>query len=165
MSDPDSTNWFIQLFVTYKPVVDFLQALLAPVIAVTVGYIAYAQYKTNKQRLQLEQYDRRVKVYCAVRDFLEDVLHKDKTAEDVKAFNDARSESHFLFGDDISDYMDKVWMNYIGLLLCSDNGFLTAGTSEKEKKRIAEDRKEYVQFFQEQWEIAGKMFKKYLQLE
>jgi len=38
-------------------------ALLTPVIAGVVAYIAYQQHKTNRDRLRLDLYDRRLKVF------------------------------------------------------------------------------------------------------
>lgn len=48
-------------------------ALLAPLIAVVVAYIAYQQMKTNRRRLAFELFDARYEIYHACRDLILDV--------------------------------------------------------------------------------------------
>ena len=43
--------------------VQIMQALLTPLIAIIATYIAYQQWNTNKLKLKLDRYERRLRVY------------------------------------------------------------------------------------------------------
>ena len=163
MSDPDSTNWLIQLFVSYRPVVDFFQALLAPVIAITVVYIAYQQHKTNKQRLQHELYDKRMKVYNAATDFIYAIVRTGKAAPHWSDYAVVMSQSVFLFGDDIRSYVTELSIKGHALDEAVSK-LAEAGIAPKEKQRATETKKELLQYFEEQKTETVERFKTYLQL-
>ena len=57
-----------------EQIVEISKALLTPVIAVVATYIAYQQWQTNRQKLNLERYDRRLHVYEEVRKILSIIL-------------------------------------------------------------------------------------------
>ena len=47
--------------------VPVLSALLTPTIAIITTYIAYEQWRTNRNKLKLDLFDRRFAVYDAMR--------------------------------------------------------------------------------------------------
>lgn len=53
-----------------EQLIEIFEALLTPVIAMVATYIAWQQWKTNQQKLNLERYDRRLRVYEEVRKIL-----------------------------------------------------------------------------------------------
>ena len=55
-------------------VADWLMALLTPVIAAIAVYIAYQQSRTNRRRLDLDLYDRRLGIYQATVEYISAVL-------------------------------------------------------------------------------------------
>ena len=89
--------------------IDVFSAVLTPVIAIIAALIACQQWKTNHGKLRLDLYDRRLRVYQAVAQFINKVL-KDFSPEPQDIF-DLRGntvEAYFLFGCDIGDYLKKL---------------------------------------------------------
>ncbi len=92
------------------------KALLTPVIAVVATYIAWQQWKTNQQKLILDRYDRRLKVYEEVRQILSVILRDAKASyDDLLKFRRAVSEADFLFGSEIPNYIDEIYQRGVKL--------------------------------------------------
>ncbi len=92
------------------------KALLTPVIAIVATYIAWQQWKTNQQKLILDRYDHRLKVYEEVRQILSVILRDAKASyDDLLKFRRAVSEADFLFGSEISDYIDEIYRRGVKL--------------------------------------------------
>jgi hypothetical protein len=60
--------------------INISKALLTPLIAIIATYIAWQQWKTNQKKLNLERYDRRLRVYEEVIKILSIIL-RDANAE------------------------------------------------------------------------------------
>ena len=90
--------------------IEISKALLTPLIALLATYIAWQQWRTNKQKLKLEKYDRRLSVYQEVKKILS-IVHRDAKAspEDLLSFRSSVSEADFLFGSEVVDYIDKIY--------------------------------------------------------
>jgi hypothetical protein len=52
-----------------EQIIRILHALLTPVIAIVAIYIAWQQWQTNVQKLNLARYDRRLRVYEEVKKY------------------------------------------------------------------------------------------------
>ncbi len=90
-------------------IIEILTAGLAPVTTIAVVYIAWQQLKTNKQKLKLDKYDRRLHVYGEVNNFIYIAIRKDTvTDEDFRKFNTSVVEADFLFGEEITKYIQDV---------------------------------------------------------
>jgi len=85
--------------------VDLFSALLTPLIAIVMTYIAIQQYRANQLKLRHDLYDRRLLPYNAVAEFLPHVMREGTAdrAQLVTLLQKTR-ESYFLFGKEISDY-------------------------------------------------------------
>lgn len=89
---------------------ELLKALLTPLIAIVAAYIAWQQWKTNQQKLNLERYSRRLRVYEEVRKILSIILRDTKVStEDLLKFRTTVSEADFLFGPEIPAYIDEIY--------------------------------------------------------
>ncbi|MZH03257.1 MAG: hypothetical protein F3745_07665 [Nitrospinae bacterium] len=64
----------------------------------------------SRQKLNLERYDRRLRVYEEVRKILS-IIVRDANAgtEDLLKFRTAVSEADFLFGPEIPEYIDQIY--------------------------------------------------------
>ena len=90
-------------------VIDVLQGLLTPVIAIVVAYIAVMQHFLDKKKFRLALYDKRFKVYEQTHTFLSRIVqHVAATDEHVSDFLNGRSEAFFLFDDDISNLLEEI---------------------------------------------------------
>ena len=86
--------------------IDVFSALLTPVIAAIAVYVAYQQWQTNRRRLQLDLYDRRLRIYQAVSQFISKVLTGlSPEPQDFSDYWRDTAEADFLFGTDIRDYL------------------------------------------------------------
>ena len=147
--------------------VAILQALLTPVIAITTTYIAWQQWRTNRQKLNLEKYDRRLRIYQEVVKILQITMRDAKASpDDLLQFRTSVAEADFLFGKEIAMYIDDIYKRGINHWHWSR----TYRDSTQEipegydhKKVVDEMHKELI-WFTEQIEPAKKKFKKYLDI-
>jgi hypothetical protein len=82
-------------------------AAITTVIAAIVAMISYRQWITAHQRVVLDLFERRFGVYDEITDGLESILKTGKVSPDVehKIFL-AVKKAQFLFGTELSDYLD-----------------------------------------------------------
>ena len=83
--------------------VQILQALLTPLIAIIATYIAYQQWNTNKLKLKLDRYERRLRVYQKIVETLQLIGRDlDPKLDDLLKYRVSVAEACFLFGSEIS---------------------------------------------------------------
>lgn len=142
-------------------------ALLTPLIAVVAAYIAWQQWKTNRQKLVMDRYDRRLRIYEEVRKILSIILRDAKArTDDLLKFRTSVSEADFLFGPEIMAYIDEIYKH--GLSLGRWNQEYRDYTQEKPEgydhaKVVGEMHKELT-WLTEQFEPAKEKFRKYLDI-
>lgn len=84
-------------------IINFLQGLLSPVIAIGAVYIAFQQYYINKRRLNLDLYDKRFSIYVIIKKFLMTLMEKGGTSHNELVDFDLETKSaKFIFEDDIN---------------------------------------------------------------
>lgn len=142
-------------------------ALLTPVIAVVATYIAWQQWQTNKQKLVLDRYDRRLLVYEEVRKILSIIMRDGKAnTEDLLKFRTSVSEADFLFGPEITTYIDEIYKR--GLSLWRWREEYRDYTQEKpegyDHAKVVEEMHKELRWLSEQFEPAKNTFKKYLDI-
>lgn len=151
----------------YKFWIDFLAAVLSPVIAITLGYLTFHQYKLEKQKHRLELYDRRFAVFEEVNKFLSEIFRNGKT-DFFKLSNllHQTNQSKFLFDDEISQYIDSLYMRGIDFVMIDEqlNGHdkLEVGP---ERTELAHTNSEHLKFFVDQFNVSQKVFMKYLKID
>ncbi|MDR4469116.1 MAG: hypothetical protein MRJ68_12615 [Nitrospira sp.] len=102
-----------------EQVIEFSKGLLTPLIAIVATYVAWQQWQTNRQKLILDRYDRRLRVYEEVRKILSIILRDAKASyEDLLKFRTAVSEADFLFGQEIPEYIDEIYKRGLNLQRC-----------------------------------------------
>ena len=148
-------------------VIEISQALLTPLIAVVATYIAYQQWQTNKQKLMLERYDRRLKVYEEVRKILS-IIIRDANAsyDDLLRFRTAVSEADFLFGREIPEYIDEIYKQGINLHSWNSQ-YRDSNQPPREgydHSKVVDGMHAELTWLTEQFEPAKQKFKKYLDI-
>lgn len=150
-----------------EQLINLFKALLTPLIAIVATYIAWQQWKTNQQKINLERYDRRLRVYEEVTKILSIILRDaNATMEDLLRFRTSVSEADFLFGPEIPKYIDEIYKR--GLNLGRWNAEYRDYTQKipegyDHNKVVAEKHKE-LKWLSEQFEPAKEKFKKYLNI-
>jgi len=152
----------------YKAISEFIGPLGTPIIALIAAYIAYQQHLTSRKQLQLERYDRQVRVYTATQEFLLAVISSDDGRvgnEIFNTFNQSLSESHFIFdGDDVPSFLETLRRKYTGYAARYRQLNRTSLSSAKRDQAEAEVEKLYG-WFDEQYRIETQaLFKKHLKL-
>ena len=85
-----------------------LTALLTPLIAVIVGYIAYRQWRTAQNRLKLDLFDRRLAIHSAARDLIATVTSYGRIEnKDIFAFLSGIQQARWLLNERIVQYLEK----------------------------------------------------------
>ena len=90
-------------------IADSFSGFLTPLIGVIAAYIAFQQYKTNKNRERREARHAQLSVYTRVKRFLNTVDSTGNVSE--KTYTDiteAIAEADFLFGDDITEWLSEL---------------------------------------------------------
>lgn len=148
-------------------IVETSKALLTPTIAIIATYIAWQQWKTNQQKLNLERYDRRLVVYEEVMKILSIIVRDaDAEYEDLLKFRTSVSEADFLFGEEIPVYIDEIYKRGINLHRWNKeyrDDSQEIPESYDHKKVCDEMHKELV-WLSEQFGPAKEKFKKYLDI-
>lgn len=148
-----------------EPLLKVSQGLLTPLIAVLAVYIAWQQWKTNRQKLIWEQYDRRLTVYEEVRKVLSIIVRDaDISTDDLMDFRTAVAEADFLFGPEIPEYIDVIYKR--GVKLRYWNQQYRDYTQEKpggyDHEKVVNEMHAELEWLTGQFEPAKEKFRKYL---
>ncbi|MEW6143605.1 MAG: hypothetical protein AB1598_01160 [Thermodesulfobacteriota bacterium] len=149
---------------TTKLIIDTLSAVLVPIIAILTAYIAYQQYRTNKNRLRFELYDKRFEIYLSIKTFISYIVSKADVDID-RAFQFLREtrEAEFLFDKEILEYTDEMYKKALKIhAIVASYESLPTGDRRTE---LVNEQLSLVTWFSSQVEIASKKFSKYLSLK
>jgi hypothetical protein len=145
--------------------VSVLAALLTPAIAIVVGLIAWRQWRTARERLKLDLFDRRLPIYEQTRDILARRLTLGQLdSEEITKFAINTRVSRWLFNSAIADYLEGEIVRKLHRLndLESDLEHVTDQTQRI--KVVSEQRtlKEWLD--QQRYKIIDRKFGEFLQL-
>jgi hypothetical protein len=146
-------------------IIDISKALLTPLIAIVATYIAWQQWKTNKQKLVLDRYDRRLHVYEEVRKILSIIFRDAKASyDDLLKFRTSVSEADFLFGSEITSYIDEIYSRGVKLQYWSGEyrDFTQEMPEGYDHQKVCDGMHSELNWLIEQFEPAKQKFKKYL---
>ena len=87
-----------------------LQALAVPAIALFAVVIGFFQWRTAHQRVVIDLFDRRMKIYTDCRDVLRLIIASPSatTIEDGNKFIRASADAEFLFRDKVVKHLEMV---------------------------------------------------------
>ncbi|MER8581727.1 hypothetical protein NKG95_24060 [Mesorhizobium sp. M1423] len=143
--------------------VQILQALLTPVIALAVGFIAYRQWRTAHSRLVLDLFEKRLAVYERTRRAVSVVNTHGKASPDAEAdLLAAMNSAEFLFGKDVRDYLQKLWERFVRLGAASA---MIEGTEGEERKRQIELRSRFALEISRFYYEGSDIFSPYMRME
>ncbi|MHC4183282.1 MAG: hypothetical protein ACYSR0_08035 [Planctomycetota bacterium] len=134
------------------------------IIAGIVAYIAFMQFKTNRDRLRLELYKKRFSVYEGLQELLNKIIIRFVvTDEDLREFRVKTNEASFLFDEDIVKYLKEI--NDKGTKLYSYNCQVNKSNPPPPWPKTPEDIKEIMTWLQDQLEESKDKFSKYLKFK
>lgn len=146
-------------------VVEVSKGLLTPLIAVVATYIAWQQWKTNQQKLVLDRYDRRLRVYEEVCKILSIIMRDAKASyDDLLKFRTAVSEADFLFGPEIPEYIDEIYKHGVKLQTWSAEyrDYTQEQPEGYDHNKVVEGMHTEITWLTGQFDPAKMKFKKYL---
>lgn len=102
------------------------------VVAAIAAFIAYLQWVTAHQKVVVDLFDRRRKVFELVEEALRPVFREaEVSAEAFTKLIAAKAECRFLFGDDVNNYLDRIHSDYAWLM--SFNNAVIDASPERSK--------------------------------
>jgi hypothetical protein len=146
------------------------QVFIQIIIAILLAYIAWQNYRINKgglriqkDKLRLDLFDRRLKVFESCRQLISFIVTNGKpTREELYKFYVGSAEAGFLYGDEIDSYIEE--MSNKGLRLIQVMEFLREKiyTSEEQKLKFIDESDVLFFWFTGQHKASRELFKKYL---
>jgi hypothetical protein len=147
---------------------DVIVKLTPAFVSLVVGsfgtYIAFNQYRTNRDKLRLDLFEKRIEAYEKLQEYFNYLL-RDGRVEDkaIPILAEARYKSLFLFGNEITEYIDEVWakaseMRRLDLKLYGSNP-LPVG---EDRDRVCEEESDLLQWNLDQQKDSPKKYFKYL---
>jgi hypothetical protein len=128
-----------------------------------MAYIAYQQYRTNKLKLKFDLYEKRLKIYQALMDFISFVISfPEMNPEEVRKLDIARAESFFLFGEDIVQYLACVRDKAAQITaLNSQIEELASPDRNPERTLLVNQKLQLIEWFYQQVDASKTKFSKY----
>jgi hypothetical protein len=143
-------------------IIQIFSGLLTPVIACIALYIAYQQHRIAKNKLKLDLYERRYKVYEDMRKFLIRFNNKpDFVYEELSEISHSLNESKFLFNIEVVEWISNIKIKAV------DYGFLYAElekvmTDDGEIVITTDDSIKYSKWFSNELDKIEDIFLPYL---
>lgn len=143
------------------------QGLLTPVIATIAVYIAYQQWQGNRLKLQLERYDRRLRIYQHVVAFLGVALRDFKPdAQEVVKFRVDTTEAEFLFGPEIPSYIAELARNALSSRVAhlEYRDMTQVPPPGYDHKKVTDEMARHSKWLVDQMDVVNGKFKPYLDI-
>jgi len=111
-----SQNWkfltFIIFLICVTGIVGYLKGLdtlLAPIVGLIALWIAYQQWRTNQQKLDIELYDRRLRIYIEIKTFFRKIIaNADVKTDDIVNLWESTVEVDFIFSPKIRKLINEI---------------------------------------------------------
>ncbi|MCB4770946.1 hypothetical protein LGR54_20250 [Ancylobacter sp. Lp-2] len=133
--------------------------IVALVIGGIATMIAYRQWRTAKDKLRLDLFERRLAVYDLIERYRARVLQNGSAdTEDIRSLHEMASRSEFLFGRDVTEFIEKLKREWQVLVLPAGKVAKDEASRREHLDRQYEIKKAYLNQDVE----LRKLFTKYL---
>jgi hypothetical protein len=143
--------------------------LITTVMAIVMGWIAYQQSKTAKDKLKLDLFDRRYKVFQGVMDFIQALNMGNTSQETFGQLYEALGPASFLFENEVLEYAMLVRQRAAEIRdahrvqqRAAAHKYDDAGPTQEALSEAGKKEREAVAWFYEQPEKASRVFQRYL---
>jgi len=148
-----------------KELIEIFSGLLTPTIAIITVYIAYQQLKTNRDRVRLNLYDKRFKVFRGLMDLLAHIMREGNvTDEALYKFNADTNEARFIFDKEIQDYLQSIYEKAVDIQT-KNSERQEPNLQEEKRAQLARDVGEIKKWMNKQFEVSRELFGKYLKFK
>jgi hypothetical protein len=139
----------------------FISSSVTLLIGIVAGFIAYQQWKLARQKLKLDLFEKRYKVYDATRKFLSVILRDANfTDKDLFEYYASTSDSVFLFEEDLVLYLRLLSKRALNMRLYQVK-FLPLPVGEERNSLVQKNHDELVWLMDQFNELAPR-FSPYL---
>jgi hypothetical protein len=141
-----------------------LAALLTPTIALVAVYIAWQQWRTNRNKLKFELFERRYAFYEAAKELIGKIVGSGKaTDNDTYQYLVKVKGARFIVGDKVADYLEETLYRKVTLLTALHSE-LEGVTDQDERRKNVQRQREVKEWIQAQYDVLDKLFKPLLRL-
>lgn len=139
-----------------------LSGFLTPTIAVLTAYIAYRQYKTDKNKLKFDLYEKRFNLFSEFKSLLFKINEDGKIDRlELRDFKFKTIECNFLFGSDIWEFRNALIEK--SLRITQLNERIPEEMNDPQKlEELQTERKKISLWCDSKYENIEKTFYKYL---
>jgi hypothetical protein len=142
-------------------------AWLTGLTALLAAWIAYQQYRTAKNRLRLDLFDRRWAVYSALIVLVDTVVRNGRAElSEIFEYSAVTSRAEFLFDKQVVDYLERVRKQAVELRRLHgqlhDEERFPIGP---ERNRVAEQDSRLLEWFVAQVQESRGVFRRYLRFD
>jgi len=128
------------------------------VIAAITVYIAWQQWRLNKQKWNLDRYDRKLRIYQRVVEMLRLIMREHRPEiQDILNFGADTAEADFLFPNEISKYINEIYTHVAKL-------HAARAQIRIDFPNFRDELSQEEEWFIGQYDIAKEKFKKYLDI-
>ncbi|PKM43998.1 MAG: hypothetical protein CVV05_14265 [Gammaproteobacteria bacterium HGW-Gammaproteobacteria-1] len=128
-----------------------MSALLAPIIAIAVAFIAYQQWKTNHRREERESRSDRLAIYRRTKALLRHVDYTREIRKDLyDDFCEASAEADFLFPISLAEWLEELessaaqWLDWH-----EDMSSVAADADQNSIARVSRDMEKIIDSLQD----------------
>ncbi|MEX1107435.1 MAG: hypothetical protein WEC00_00860 [Dongiaceae bacterium] len=150
--------------IEHTSLVDWLAALLTPVIGVIAIYVAWQQWKLNKRRLKLDLFDKRCEVYKAVKELHSNIIvHGYASEEIIGKFQLTTIDCVFLLDQRLDVSMQSLTKKALELLSMEEESkALLPGEERQQQIQVKHKRRREIM---NSLDNAKKLFLPFLQID
>jgi hypothetical protein len=139
-----------------------MQNWVAVAIAFGVLVVGYAQWHTANQRVVLDLFERRLKIFDALDEAISEVMRVGEVERDALGrYLTAKMSARFLFGDDVMTYLDALWKDLVSLSTVYRNEVID---TRKDRAQAIEKKFEVLERVLQWAERAPPMFAPYMRI-
>jgi hypothetical protein len=142
---------------------NILDTLLLLVIAAGTTYIAYHYYRRDKAQANVDLYENRLRIYREIVQLLSTITRDgDISRQSLQEFRTKTQEGAFLFGQEITDYIDKLHAQASKLRGTNDRLKSTDLPIGEERDRVTVENSKQLIWLADQLPQLKKLFEPYL---
>lgn len=143
--------------------VNIASALLAPITAIFLAWLAYKDYQTKTEQFKLDLYDRRYKIYKAIENLLRNIMINGRPdSKSISEFVADTNEREFLFDNDITKFIDEIRDKAIHMKQLERKLSDTNLPIGEKRNELAEEDYNLSGWFGDQLNVSKNLFIKYL---
>jgi hypothetical protein len=142
----------------------YLSAMLTPLIAIIVAFIAFRQWRTARNRLKLDLFDRRLSVYTAARTFVANIVIDGGVSRDATfKFLSEMREAKWLFSKEIEAYLlAEIYRKAVGVM--TYQSALEGMDVGEQRTATVHQQSEIMQHLEAQLDVMDGKFSPFLKL-